>query len=555
MREGPRAQIADSYWHSLKYLAVARLLIAGVMTVFLPTYVKRVEGALLQDSTRFFFIAGLYVLVAAVLLVLIPRFKPRFLSQLLVHVTVDLIFVGLLVFTAGGPRSGFAILFVAPAAGAAILAPLMWALLVAAIATITLLCQSLYGWLTNEGVEPSFFAAAMTGFALFGVVIALNRLALRLASEEARAKRRGEDLRNQLAVNQLVIAELTDGVVIFSATGIARVMNRAALQMIGGPQNVLAIQPAMGTTLSGMTPSGPSWEVVIEQFVLWRDAGRSNASSLDVNLLHPASANQPGVSKRVRLRFLGVPVASQDTSDVVLVMEDLDRIESEAQQLKLAAMGRLSASIAHEIRNPLGAIRHANSLLTEALAPEAVPSRMRLSKIVEDNSVRINRIIEDILAIARRERAAVEPIDPAVFFEDFLPDFVAQHQIAGSKIDLQIVSTRSMLFDQDHLRQILVNLLLNAIRYSSDNPGSVCIEWRSGAEDRLELCVFDDGPGIPTDLLRHLFEPFMTSEARGTGLGLYLARELCHSNDSTIRYFSPSAQRPLGGFVISTPIS
>jgi two-component system, NtrC family, sensor histidine kinase PilS len=219
------------------------------------------------------------------------------------------------------------------------------------------------------------------------------------------------------------------------------------------------------------------------------------------------------------------------------VIEDLDRIEQQAQQLKLASMGRLSASIAHEIRNPLGAIRHANGLLSESLGEQVKPAQQRLTRIVEDNTVRINRIVEDILSIARRDSAQIEEIDLAEFLADFLPDFVRQQGCEDKTIGLELRCTEPMVFDPAHLHQILVNLLTNALRYSTAKADSIRIVWQFSQDRRdYELLVADDGPGVPSQLTATLFEPFATTDSKGTGLGLYLARELCNINHASLRY-------------------
>jgi len=257
----------------------------------------------------------------------------------------------------------------------------------------------------------------------------------------------------------------------------------------------------------------------------------------------PAAAGPP---PRLRVRWLTPQDAAR--GDTVLVIEDLRQVEERAQQLKLASMGRLSASIAHEIRNPLAAIRHANGLLGEQLSQ---PAQARLARIVEDNSVRIDRIVSNVLSIARRERTALEPIDVRAFLEGLLPEVLAGAAADPRRVDVAIEVDAPMRFDANHLRQVVVNLLTNALRYAGDAPGAVRLSWARGAGDRLEFRVADDGPGLAPEMLEHVFEPFFTTEARGTGLGLYLARELCAANQATLRY-EPAAEgaRHRGAFVI-----
>jgi two-component system sensor histidine kinase PilS (NtrC family) len=268
--------------------------------------------------------------------------------------------------------------------------------------------------------------------------------------------------------------------------------------------------------------------------------------------LDPSSGNASAgaAGHRVRVRFLRPQTTAQ--SDTVLVIEDQQEIEERARQLKLASMGRLSASIAHEIRNPLAAIRYANGLLAEQVA---LPAQQRLARIVEDNSVRIDRIVEDVLSIARRERPTLERIDVARFLETLVAEFVTLSGAPRARIEVIVDTDEALEFDARHLRLVLVNLMTNALRYATNADGALCLHWRRGAGDRLEFRVADDGPGLPAEMLEHAFEPFFTTEARGTGLGLYLAREFCVANQAVLRYERGAPGERHGGAFVIVPRS
>lgn len=532
----------EVFWHSLRYLAIIRLVIAATLLLILPVYTRRFEVGLAQNVGLLTTVAISYVLVAVVAMVSVRRLPFSFFWQLAIHILVDLIVLSALVLAVGGPRSGFGVMLLVPVAATAILSSATWALFTAAIASVMLLGVSVYLSLAEQP-DPGYLAAAATGTMLFGVAFVVNKLAANARAQEVRAERRGEDLRTQLMVNQTVIAELTDGVVIFRRDGKVRVMNRAAQTILGLAPNESTI-PDSNSTITGFTPYGDGWEVVSQQFTIWQATDPRLPMQCEV-LLRAATQSEGIRGKRVRLRFL--PTSSRidsrrDSSDYILVVEDLERIELQAQQLKLASMGRLSASIAHEIRNPLGAIRHANSLLQESIAQFGKPTDLRLGKIVEDNSLRINRIIEDILAIARRESAQVQPIDLNAYFAEFLPAFFEQTGQAASILQLRLLSDRKLDFDPAHLRQILVNLLSNALRYCSGRPGAVQWVWAINENGQAGLLLLDDGPGVAKELLPSLFEPFATTESKGTGLGLYLARELCQANRCSLHYETEPAR-------------
>jgi two-component system sensor histidine kinase PilS (NtrC family) len=228
-------------------------------------------------------------------------------------------------------------------------------------------------------------------------------------------------------------------------------------------------------------------------------------------------------------------------------------------------MGRLTASIAHEIRNPLAAISHASALLAEAMTqgPD-----MRLLKIVQDNTRRLDRIVENILQLSRRGPVQADQIDLPDFLAEVLEEFCRDHGYAASAVDVSIYARPVLYFNRDHLRQVVINLLQNAARHASGSEASISVvvvpvvptDSRSSKSrsalpprdvERIELIVQDDGTGIDAETRRHLFEPFFTTHHRGTGLGLYLARELCLANGGTLGYVPNADLSKKGGFVIN----
>jgi two-component system sensor histidine kinase PilS (NtrC family) len=235
----------------------------------------------------------------------------------------------------------------------------------------------------------------------------------------------------------------------------------------------------------------------------------------------------------LKLRFARVDTPQGTAERSLVFLQDVSAIENQAQQLKLASMGRLTASIAHEVRNPLSAIGHATSLLAEDLHG---PAETRLLRIVNDNVARVNRMVEDILKLSRK----VQPNGTPVALDDFLPElraeFTEMHGMAGDIVWVGDAGGRSVRFDGLHLREVLVNLLGNAIRYASGKPASIRVVPVLDATGRMELHVQDDGPGITPEVRAHLFEPFYTTSSKGTGLGLYLARELCLNNGAMLDY-------------------
>ena len=236
------------------------------------------------------------------------------------------------------------------------------------------------------------------------------------------------------------------------------------------------------------------------------------------------------VTPAALLRVRCIPLATPDDSRV-LVLEDQSQAEQAAQRLKLAALGRLTANIAHEIRNPLSAISHAAQLLREDVHDAA---QARLTEIIENNTRRLDRLVEEVLTLNRRDR-----LNPVAFDAATLAALIDElRQTEEIPVDAVIVSMPDSLhfqFDPDHLRQIVWNLLRNAWRHCSRQAGSIQFRLQT-LGDSVQLEIQDDGPGLSPEHQGKLFEPFFTTDAQGTGLGLFLARELAEANHAALAF-------------------
>ncbi len=515
----------QSYWKALTWFGVSRVAVSILLWLAAQAsnYRDFIEALNVPMFQR---VSLLYVLAAIVLLALIRPLKPRLQLQLLLHVGVDLAVLTTLVHFSGGVKGGLGALMIAAVAAGSVLATRKLAAFFAAAATLLLIGQAGFQYSVSDGLNTQIGQAGLLGAACFLTALSVNWLASRLQAQEELAHRRGEDVRNQLAVTQRVIAESQQGVLVVSAQGGVRTMNRAARMMLGVEESRVIGQDDQ---LHMRNLLGREWPALVDRFQQWQRAARERPDEMELSA--SVTRANPENASRVRVRMMAA--LDQPGADAVILVENLHELEQRAQQLKLASMGRLSASIAHEIRNPLGAIRHANSLLAEQL--ESAPLA-RLARIVEDNTVRINRVIEDVLSISRGGPAVVEAIDMESFLDGFIREFVAQASAERDRIAVVIETDAPMSFDSNQLRQVLVNLVGNALRYASQEPGAVKIGWRKLTSGRLELSIADDGPGLGPDAVAYAFEPFFTTESRGTGLGLYLARELSALNAASIRY-------------------
>jgi two-component system sensor histidine kinase PilS (NtrC family) len=527
------AESRETFWRSLQTLNATRIVIAMVLVLYLTFDSKgvRAGGDPLYAETCI-----AYLVMAILFGMLAVYWRRRFLLQLGAQIAFDIGVISLLYVSAGGIRSGLAILYLFPLAGASILAPLVLALFSASLVTLFLIGESVWQVFMQEGDTP-LLQAAVYGASFFAVVLLVSRLAAKLIGQEELAARRGADLKIQQAINRIVMADVGDGILVVGRDGQVFTSNPAA-------QRMLALAgDGSDFKLADLAPLEP----IAHAFGAWLPlqpegaAGGEHAAFVTVKPDQDGADEtgallrsvRPGLAVHLKLRFARADTPDEATGRCVIFLQDVTAIENQAQQLKLASMGRLTASIAHEVRNPLSAIGHATSLLAEDLA---APSHARLLKIVSDNVARVNRMVEDILQLSRKVQPHGEPLRLGAFLAEIHAEFQETHPLAGDVVRVGGAGNAAVRFDPLHLREVLVNLLTNAVRYASGTPGSIRLFVVSDSPGRMELHVQDDGPGITPEVRAHLFEPFYTTSSKGTGLGLYLARELCLNNDAMLDY-------------------
>ena len=522
-----------TFWRSLLAMTATRVVIAIVLLLYLVFDRKDVHsGYLLYAETCI-----AYLTMAILFGMFTLHVRRHFILQITCHIAIDIAVISLLYLSAGGARSGLVILYLFPLAGAAILAPLLLAMFAASLVALFLLAETVYQVFMEDRGTP-MMQAGLYGATFFAIVVLVNRLAEKVIGQEELALRRGADLAIQQSINRLVIADVGDGILVAGRDGRIFASNPAAQYMLGltdeDTECKLSDKPAL--------------EPVAQAFAIWLketggEVGRpgQRAAFVTVKPDYDSGAEARGAAwqgrrelvAHLKLRFARIDTPTEVAERCVIFLQDVTAIENRAQELKLASMGRLTASIAHEVRNPLSAIGHATALLAEDLNE---PTHTRLLKIVSDNVARVNRMVEDILQLSRRVQPNGEPVHLGPFLEEIKAEFDETHSLPNDIVWLGNTGTLPVRFDALHLREVVVNLLNNAVRYASGTAGSIRIYLVTDTAMRMELHVQDDGPGITPDVRSHLFEPFYTTSSKGTGLGLYLARELCLNNEAMLDY-------------------
>ncbi|NDG42854.1 MAG: histidine kinase, partial [Betaproteobacteria bacterium] len=370
--------------------------------------------------------------------------------------------------------------------------------------------------------------------------------AQRLAREERSARSSLGLAHQQTLLNRLVIEELADGVMVIGRQGLVRTLNPAARALLGAMDQAVVV-PFMLADQPGLHGLQHALDQAFQQG-RWPDAAREICLALadgDVRTL------------QLRARFTrrgGMGADDKPSEDIcVLFLQDLRSVQDQARQHKLAAMGQVSAGIAHEIRNPLAAISQAIALLLEDELPG---TQRQLAHIVADNAGRLKRIVDDVLAAAPGAEATPVVIDArvevALVFDDWCRASSAQTRVADRLICDFPTGSLPAYFDVEHLRRVLVNLLDNAVRHAGPSPGAVRLSLVAGPlPGMVTLSVASDGVAMAAEVERRLFEPFFSTRSRGSGLGLYICRELCERHGASIEFIpGPAGSRYSNVFAV-----
>jgi two-component system sensor histidine kinase PilS (NtrC family) len=501
-------------WRALRYFNLYRLVLSGLFTALVLT--NTLPPPFGQDNRGLFTVAVLGYLCAAVVMQVFmeQRYLGR-LSLIYAQVLLDIGAITTMMFASGGVASGLGILLIITVIGGSILTAGRHALAFAALSAIAIISEEAYAAFVYRTTAVSYTQAGLLGAVFFAAAILAYFSARRLRESEALAHQRAAAIANLERLNVSIVQRMRSGIVALDAQNRVRVMNASAARLLGTAPD------AEGRTLNELLPE------LARRFETWRREGRNAAMPVH------------GSAGDVTVAFSAL--GADDRQGTLIFLEDDAMLRQRAQQLKLASLGKLVASIAHEIRNPLGAISHAAQLLGENEA-QLVEDR-RLTEIIRDHSQRVNAIVENVMNLARRDVTIAESFELRPWLEEFAIELRARYDLDAGAIALRVQpADLTVRMDGSQLQQVLWNLCENALRYSKGSP---LIELRAGIDPgsgRPFLDIIDHGGGIAPEFVERIFEPFATTEATGTGLGLYIANELCEANQATLRLESNSAK-------------
>ena len=529
----PDLEPGDFPWRVLSILNGFRLMVGSLLlAAFFLSTEPRLVGA--TNPSLFLGILSIWLAVAIANTLLIRHRWPSTLGQIYGQLGVDTVVVTTLMHASGGISSGIGGLLVVSVGAASLLVPGRMAFLFAAVATIALLGEQTLSNLRGITDNTQYASAGILGAVIFVITVTVQQLSRRMQESEALAAQRGVDLANLAELNDYIIQHLRESIVVVDGDNRIRLINGSAAAHLG------VTGARRGHPLEEVAPS------LYRQLARWRLRGmRPND--------RPLSIPSADGSTVITLSF--APLGDDRSGGMLIFMEDASLMAERVQQSKLAALGRLSASIAHEIRNPIGAMSHAGQLLGES--PVIGEEERRLTNIIRSNSDRVSNIVESVLALSRRDNTSAERFALAPWLNDFCDEFTRTLELYEGTVTVESGSADiEVMIDPTHLHQVLWNLCDNAVKYASEAAGAISVELSFGRlaqSGRPFLEIADRGPGIRPDKVDEVFEPFYTGKHGGTGLGLFISRELCECNGATLRYQPRSGGGSVFRIVFSDP--
>lgn len=504
--------VREQNWQLLAYFNRYRLILA-----LLATAAGFAQGHVVPfGSTNphlFLIVSLIYLGIIVIALDLGRRRWGDFETQGGILAFLDIAVLILLMHASGGLSSGTGILLLVSIAGTSFLLGRRMTIFFAALATVGVLLEHSWAYLTGYGqLSPaSYPQVGLFGLTIFVTASLAYFVAHRLRVTEALAEQQEVDLVQMARLNEQIVQQMQSGVVVIDASARVKLLNKTARVYLGAADVDHPFLQALSPDL----------------FAEWQ-ATRTHPE----HGRHLISVAKTGYTLLPRVKNLG-----DETADTVIFLEDTAILKQQAQQMKMSALARLTAGIAHEIRNPLGAITHAAQLLVESTALNS--EAHNLADIIDDQGRRMNTIVENVLQLGRRDHINTARFALDTWFHHMLPACATALNIAPGALSLVVDQSSQVCFDRDQLFQIVTNLCHNALKHSPAYNGAPLVKLLVGVDHEGLACldVIDWGSGIKEAIVEYIFDPFFTTTARGTGLGLYIARELAEANGARLDYF------------------
>ena len=471
-----------------------------------------ITTSLIYFSASLFFITGMI------------RRKPGLDTQVIVHTMVDISCIIMLMHATGGIRTGLGMLLIISISMTSLFLHKRITILFASISALAVISEQIYSQFVHTDYSPAFTQAGLLGILIFITAVLSAFTAKRLKESEQLAEDASQELETVVQMNEHIIRSMRTGIIVIKNNGLVLITNNAALELLG----LTSIEP--NSNLKNVSVD------LYNRFIDWNNNSIQNPQP--IQQVQGLPDIQPGFSHIDQSKNPNEKVKGR----TLIFLEDATQLTQRFQQVKLASLGRLTASIAHEIRNPLAAINHAGQLLGET-SSEA--SDIKLTGIINTQVKRLNGIVENVLQLSRQQRGTPEAINIYQWLTQFREEFISTNKLQAYQIQIKIEPKDiNILFDSTQLHQVMWNLCSNAVNHSHMDISNIMISIQGEIDSETKqprIDIIDNGPGIDKETKTHIFDPFYTTSSEGTGLGLYITKEVIESNRAKIRHISPPA--------------
>ncbi len=516
-------QTAPDTWYRLRLFNYFRTSLA---LFFIALYFN---GWLFQlipaDFTRtelFITTSFIYLVASLLFFIIIVYRKPAVETQVIIHTLVDISCIIALMHATGGIHTGLGMLLIISVSMTSLFLQKQTTILFAAIATLAIIAEQIYSQFSYTDYSPAFTQSGLLGILIFISALLTIYTAKKLKESEKLAEETSYELETIVQMNEHIIRSMRTGIIVIKNNGYILMANNAALELLGN------------ISINSQTNIKNISTILYDRFIDWNKNNSQNHQPIQQKQGLPDL--QPGFSHIEHSEKL-----NNNQGRTLIFLEDATQIAQRFQQVKLASLGRLTASIAHEIRNPLAAINHAGQLLDETTRDK---DDKKLTNIINTQAKRLNNIVENVLQLSRQQRGTPEKIILYKWLEKFRDEFISTHGLQISQIQIKISPQDiTISFDTSQLHQVIWNLCTNAINHSSMKHSNIMINIQGEIDNVFKqpyIDIIDNGPGILKEVQAHIFDPFFTTSSEGTGLGLYITKEVIESNRAKIRHISPA---------------
>lgn len=503
-------------WRPLRQINQFRLLLAlAVLVAFSKTPWLTFLG---NENPVAFLATSIILLISSVLFLFLSiQGKPSLETQVIISNTSDILLITLLTHFSGGLSSSLSILLIINVTATGMFLKGKNTFVFAAIASLSVLGEQTFRFLDTTSQETEYTRAGLLGLVFFTTSFLASTLSSRVRRSEQLAIEREEDIISLEILNDDIIQNMRTGIIVVDNEGNIRTSNSSAESLLGN------------TSLHNKPPLERILPALDARFRKWKKQPNMNHKAIRQE--HGLPEIQPG--------FRALHRTGKGTGDTLIFLEDATQLNQRFQQIKLASLGRLTASIAHEIRNPLSAINHAAQLLQES---ELDAADKKLTHIITTQVQRLDKVIKNVLQLSKQHKSSNETIELRHWLESFCNEFKQNNSLGDEQLKLETLNKDMIvLFDSSHLYQVMNNLCSNAINHNHRTHNEILIKISSGYDTQFDqpyIEISDNGPGIPKNTVEQIFDPFFTTSSKGTGLGLYITKEIIESNRGRIRYIS-----------------